>query len=277
MLAWIAGAIGSGLIAWLAYRRRSLSASGVAAAIVVGTALVGLGSAAWFGTLLAFFISSTALSAWKKHRRAEAETGYAKSGRRDAGQVAANGGAAVLLCAAHALGPHPLWWAAFVGALAAANADTWATELGGLSARPPRSVLSGRQVAPGTSGGVTAAGTAAAACGGLFVGAAAWALLALWPQQLGASVAAEAPASLAALTLLGLGGGLIGAFADSLLGAWRQRMQRCRVCGREVEAARHCGEPTDYARGWRWLGNDAVNALATLVGAGTAALLALAL
>ncbi|WP_347231148.1 DUF92 domain-containing protein [Paenibacillus sp. DMB5] len=74
------------------------------------------------------------------------------------------------------------------------------------------------------------------------------------------------------LTLAGLLGGLAGAFADSILGATVQRMNRCTVCGREVEASRHCGRPTVHARGWRWMNNDAVNALSTLAG-GAAALL----
>lgn len=74
------------------------------------------------------------------------------------------------------------------------------------------------------------------------------------------------------LTLAGLAGGLVGAFADSILGATVQQMNRCTVCGREVEGSQHCGAPAVHARGWKWMSNDAVNAISSILG-GTAALL----
>ncbi|MGZ4122927.1 MAG: DUF92 domain-containing protein, partial [Tumebacillaceae bacterium] len=58
MMDWWIGLLGSVLIAGLAYWKRSLSLSGAVAAVVVGTLLYGLGSVAWFGTLILFFVSS---------------------------------------------------------------------------------------------------------------------------------------------------------------------------------------------------------------------------
>ncbi|MEC0249107.1 DUF92 domain-containing protein, partial [Paenibacillus chitinolyticus] len=164
------GLLGSVLVAGAAYSKRSLTVSGAAAAVVLGTLMYSLGSAAWFGTLIAFFVASTLLSKYKHKRKAAIESGYAKSGNRDAGQVAANGGLGLLLCIGSAFAPHPAWWAAFVGVMAAVTADTWATEIGGLSRTAPRSILTGRKVAPGTSGGVTALGLLATCAGGLFIG-----------------------------------------------------------------------------------------------------------
>src|SRR5262249_15057089 len=60
--------------------------------------------------------------------------------------------------------------AAFVGAMATANADTWATEVGTLSTEEPRLITTGEPVAPGTSGGVTLLGTGAALAGAVSVG-----------------------------------------------------------------------------------------------------------
>lgn len=272
---WLIGLAGSLVIAGAAYAKKSLSRSGLAAAVAMGTLLYALGSAAWFGTLLAFFVSSSALSRLKPQRKADAESGYAKSGRRDAGQVAANGGLGLLLCAGHALWPHPIWWALYVGALAAVNADTWATELGGLSRRAPRSIVSGRRVAPGVSGGVTPLGLAASALGGAFIGAAGWLLL-RWgsPPFEGGAAAGWPAASLELLPLVAAAGlaGLGGSLADSWLGAVAQAMYRCRACGREVERRSHCGEPTAFVRGWPWMTNDAVNALCSCAGAGLALL-----
>lgn len=88
---WAIGFIGSLFIAGAAYWKKSLSGSGMAAAVVLGTVMYAAGSEAWFGTLIAFFVTSTLLSRWKKRRKSAVESGYAKTGRRDAGQVAANG------------------------------------------------------------------------------------------------------------------------------------------------------------------------------------------
>ncbi|ALS28993.1 membrane protein [Paenibacillus sp. 32O-W] len=249
----LAGFAGSGLIALAAYASRSLSGSGAWSAAMMGTAFVALGGPVWFGTLIAFFLTSTLWSKYKRRHRskAEAESKYAKTGRRDAGQVWANGGLGLALCAGHAVWPDPGWLHAFVGVMAAVTADTWATELGALSRTPPRSIVGGRPVAPGTSGGVTALGSAAALAGAVFIGAAA-ALLAALPPREAAALAAVAAAA-----------GLAGAFADSLLGATGQAMYRCRACGSETERAAHCGVAAERFRGFAFLDNDRVNLLSS--------------
>ncbi|MGZ4135125.1 MAG: DUF92 domain-containing protein, partial [Tumebacillaceae bacterium] len=226
---WWIGLLGSVLIAGLAYWKRSLSLSGAVAAVVVGTLLYGLGSVAWFGTLILFFVSSSLLSKWKQKQKAKVEASYEKTGRRDAGQVLANGGLGVLLCIADALWPHPLWFLAFVGVMASVNADTWATEIGGLSQKPPRSILSGKVVPAGTSGGVSALGMYATIAGAFFIGVVAW-LLAGGSLGNGLGV-----------VVIGTVAGVVGSLVDSLLGACLQVMYRCESCDREVERHEHCG------------------------------------
>ena len=267
MTDWLVGLLGSAAIAGAAYAKRSLTASGAAAAIVVGTVMYAAGSLVWFGTLIAFFVSSSLLSSWKRREKAPLEEAYEKTGRRDGGQVWANGGAGALLCVLHAVWPHSLWWYAFLGAMAAVNADTWATEIGSLSRTPPRSIATWRPVPPGASGGVSALGLSAATAGALFVGAAA--LLLAQVRHEGLQGAAGWMWLAAAWA-----GGMAGALADSWLGATLQCVRRCAVCGREVERAVHCGRATEPHRGLAWLNNDAVNAIASLVGAAVAALLA---
>lgn len=262
----LAGLLGSGLIAAAAFRARSLSASGAWSAVVMGTGFVALGEPVWFGVLISFFVSSTLWSRWKrKHRaKASAEAKYEKTGRRDAGQVWANGGAGLALCAAHAIWPDQGWLYAYIGIMAAVNADTWATEIGALSRTAPRSVTSGKPVVAGTSGGVTPLGSAAALAGAVFIGAVAALLLAA-PQQ--ADAAAGTPgggAAAAAYIAAAAAAGLAGAFADSLLGATGQAMYRCRVCGSETERAAHCGSAAEQVRGFAWLNNDRVNLLSSL-------------
>ncbi|OUM93666.1 MAG: hypothetical protein A9Z00_11610 [Thermobacillus sp. ZCTH02-B1] len=266
-LRWAAGLAGAGLIAWIAWRGRALTASGAWSAAAMGGGYFALGGPFWYGLLLAFFMTSVFWSRWKRHARSkrEAEKRYAKTGRRDAGQVWANGGVGLALLAAYAIRPEPLIAAAFVGVMASVNADTWATEIGALSRAEPRSVLTGRAVPAGTSGGVTPLGTAAALAGAALIGAAA--------ALLGGGAATGLPAG--ALVALAAASGLAGAMADSLLGAWQQGLYRCLVCGELTERTVHCGEPALHAQGRRWMTNDAVNCLSSVVAGGIAALIAL--
>ena len=273
---WFIGLAGSAGIAGAAYAKQSLSGSGFAAAVGLGTVMYALGSPVWFGSLLAFFISSTLWSKWKQHAKAKAESGYEKSGRRDAGQVFANGGMGLLLCIAGWAWPHPFWWYAFLGAMAAVTADTWATEIGALSRTPPVSVKTWRRVPAGTSGGVSALGLAASLAGSLFIGATAWGILSLAPGSAAPdAVAAELrwAAWLGVAGLAGVGGSLI----DSWIGATWQLMYRCGVCGKSIEQAHHCGQPARRFRGRGGWNNDAVNAAGSVAGGLIGGLSALAL
>jgi uncharacterized protein (TIGR00297 family) len=253
------------------YRTRSLSESGVAGAILIGAATFGLGGVPWGLLLVAFFVSSSALS----HRRAadkeEVAKHFDKGTRRDIWQAMANGGPGALIAVAHALWPGEPWWFAYVGAMATVNADTWATEIGVLSRRAPILVTTLRPVPAGTSGGVTPVGTAAALAGAAFIGAVGAVFLAIERALVGGSFAAAlwtVPVAAAA----GLGGSLL----DSVIGATVQKMYRCPACGQDTEQVRHraCGGATTrHVRGLTWMNNDAVNFTSALLGAAAGALL----
>jgi uncharacterized protein (TIGR00297 family) len=245
------GLAAAATVAAVAYRARLLTAGGAAAATVVGAASVTAGWD-WGAVLIAFFVASAALSRIG-HARKELLGGglVAKGGPRDAAQVLANGGAFALCAIACALQRSPLWYAAAAGGLAAATADTWGTEAGMLAAATPRSIVSGRAVPPGTSGGITTAGTLASVAGALFIAIAARAIG--WPAAAGWSA---------------LIGGFAGATADSILGATLQARRWCGRCQAATERLVHtCGTPTTEAGGLAWLGNDAVNVAATITGA----------
>ena len=172
--------------------------------------------------------------------------------------MAANGGVFAVAALGAILAPAPLWTALGGGALAAATADTWSTEIGTLAGRPPRSILSGRRVPPGTSGGVTLQGTAAALLGAGFIGGLA--TLLGWPPAAGAGAVA---------------GGFTGALADSVLGAALQERRRCPTCEAQTERIVHtCGTITDHAGGLPWLDNNRVNLLSGMIGGAVAVALA---
>jgi uncharacterized protein (TIGR00297 family) len=242
------GAVSAAAIALAAYRLRALDGGGAFAAFLVGTATFGGLAVPGAAVLLAFFLTSTALSRVGRGRKRAALAEVGKSGPRDATQVLANGGVAAL-CALCALWIGPRYAVAFAGAFAAATADTWGTEIGTLAARRPVSVLTGKPVGAGLSGGVTLLGTLAEIAGALFVAAVSLLL---------------AGGAFAAVAL----GGIAGALVDSLLGASLQTLRWCPQCRRPTEREPHlCGANTTLLRGLSWMGNDFVNFAATLTGA----------
>lgn len=171
--------------------RTWLTKGGAVCAAVVGAAVWTGAGLRGFALLLVFFVTSSALTRG--------------GGRRRAAQVFANGGVAAA-CAL--LAPwHAAMLPAFAGALAAAAADTWSTEIGARSASAPRLITTWHAVPPGTDGGVTLLGSAGGAVGAVVVAAAAVLLGLVRPPA--------APAVALA--------GAVGTALDSLLGATLQR------------------------------------------------------
>jgi uncharacterized protein (TIGR00297 family) len=257
------GLLLSTTIGGLAYWRRSLSVSGWFGAILVGTLTFGFGGWAWGLTLIAFFVTSSLLSHYKERLKEQrAAEKFAKGGRRDVWQTLANGGLGAVCAIAYAATGEPVTLlAAFAGLMATVTADTWATELGVLSPHPPRLITTGREVPPGTSGGISLVGTAASALGALLIGGVLW-LFTLLEQG-------SAPLWIILAATLG---GLAGSLADSYMGATVQAIY-AYPDGRETErrVARD-GRPTAFLRGWSWLNNDLVNLISSIAGAAIAIL-----
>jgi uncharacterized protein (TIGR00297 family) len=221
---------------------RWLTRGGLVAACAVGAGTTwGLG---WGGlALLAAFLLSGSLLTQLAERQGPGRT---------ARQVLANGGVAAI---AGLLGA----WTAAAGAIAAAAADTWATEIGAFSPFPPRLITSGRRVTRGTSGGITLLGTAGGVAGAATI---AWLAGVLGPRGV-------AP-GLATLT----SAGVTGMLADSLLGATLQGKYQCPACDARFERAHTvCHQPVQLTAGWGWLDNDGVNLAATVCGAAVAVVL----
>lgn len=228
-------------VAGLAYRAAALTGSGAVAAWGVGAITFAIGGWGGAAALLTFFGTSTALSRWR--RRAKERLGYEKGGRRDAGQVLANGGAASACLLLPLLFPnfggqraHLL----FLAALAAANADTWATEIGSALGGRPYDLRTGKPVSPGTSGAVSLQGTLAALSGALLIG-----------------LFAGGIAGDGLVTVAGFG----GSFLDSVLGATVQGQWRDPL---RLESRTERPQAIAPFQGWRLINNDAVNWLCTL-------------
>lgn len=254
------GALAAAIITTFARRYGALSESGQWAAFACGIAAAAAGWG-WAALLVVYFGAAVGVTALGAKTKAARTVGtLPQVSARDAAQVLANGG--VFAALALAAGARPLSTAglAAIGALAAASADTWATEVGTLWGGAPRSILTGARVDTGLSGGVTLIGTLGAAAGGVVV-------------VLAAASLHELPDA-GRLVLVAGSAALLGTLVDSALGASVQARRWCERCTRWTERRVHtCGYRTVHARGLRWATNDAVNVAGTLAGAACAVML----
>lgn len=251
----LSGAFLAGVIAVLARRAGTLTDRGQWAAFFTGVIVTSAGWD-WAALLAAYFVVSSALTRTGAARKeALTERVLTPGGARSGVQVVANGGLFALLVFLGEVRGDAALSLAGLGALAAAAADTWATEVGLLWGGTPRSIANGRPVEPGVSGGVTPAGVGASIAAAVLFGLVAPILV---PDGSGAPGAARA-VFLAAIA---------GSLADSLLGATVQAKRWCESCRMWTERHVHrCGYHSAHAHGIRWMTNDTVNFCATVVGA----------
>ena len=226
-----------GLIVW---RMRAgtlgaaLTGAAITASLMFSTTQMPYGTSWLHGglmPLLAMFILTFLATRVGKAKKERIGTGEGKRGRT-ASQVAANIGLAAIVSI-------PFFWNVFravpdpsilmlfaVTALAEAAADTVSSEIGQVFGGTPRMILTFKQVAPGTDGGITFKGTLAGVVAAAFVSAVGMGLAGMRGTALLALISG--------LTLAAA----FGLIVDSILGATLERAG--------------------------WLNNDAVNFLSTV-------------
>ncbi len=184
-----------------------LTLDGVRAAVLFGTIAYGIGDLLGAATVLGFFISSSLVSQ-NQVINAFDNRPDTKRFRRDGAQVWANGFWFALFILIWFISGAEILLMAAVASIAAANADTWATEIGG-HYRPGKTwlITSFKRVSPGTDGGVSIKGLIAALAGSALIVGIFW-LLRMdteWPYLLLISIS-----------------GFVGSIADSIFGATLQ-------------------------------------------------------
>lgn len=208
-----------GVLAVLANRKRLLNASGAFAAFLLGTTIIVTTNLFWLLLLMSLLVLAGVATRAKYREKAARGTSEAREGVRRTRNVLANGLAPTLIALLHGPIDGSLGVGAaslmFVAAVAAAAADTFASEFGGLSERAYL-ITTLKRVPPGTDGGVSIAGQVAALLGGLIVAVLGVVLLSL---AFSFDAPPPAPALSASVVFVVTLGGFVGCQVDSLLGA----------------------------------------------------------
>lgn len=256
----IAVAVAAGVavaVAALSLFKKLLTPAATAVAAVILVAATVFTGYAGLTLYAGAFLLSGILSFVGRKRRAEREAGiHKRTGTRGVVQVICNGLPALVFAAVWFSTGIQSFYTAFVASLAAGFADSAASDIGILSRRTARSILTFRPVKRGLSGGVTPLGTLSAFLGAIFVAA-----LAL-PFGNGYGIVSFAVAFAAAFA---------ATLADSVLGASLQALYRCNECGELTEKEIHCGAPTTLIRGARVMDNDLVNFISLIFAGALAA------
>lgn len=258
MLSILIGFLFSGLISLSAFFKKALSISGAFAATVLGTAVFYFGGAYLSAIMVAFFASSSILTRFKKHRKTITYDIYEKSGVRDYAQVLANGGVGLVFSALWFATSKPAYLLAYTVSFAAANADTWASEVGILSSAKPISILNFKRVEKGASGAITILGTISALLGSGFIAVIFF---------IGYVIKFGFNTKALVLSMIVVILGLTGCIIDSLLGATIQAKYSCEVCGKITEKKVHHEKCTRLVVGFKFINNDVVNFISVLTAA----------
>ncbi len=248
----IIGLVISLVVAGLAYMKKSLSLSGLIAAVFFGSVIyVSAGMLVW-GPLIAFFISSSVIT--KIHDRIDPRD-KEKNGRNYV-QVISNALVATFFSLIYFFVQKEIYLVAAVVSIATSNSDTWASEIGSLSKGKTYSIINFKEVERGISGAISKLGTMASFFGALLIS-----LVFLLIYGLTATLTLQNTIYFATIIAVG---GFLGCFIDSYLGAIIQAKYKGVLSGRITEVKWLPDEKVILASGFALITNDAVNFLSSL-------------
>ena len=246
MQEFIIGLLLAIVVSAVAYRMHLLSVSGMIAAIVVGGCIFGFGGIGASVLLIAFFISGSLLG----------RLNGGKGERRNWKQVLCNGIvpaiAVIIIALRHDLREEISLL--FLGSLATATADTWATEIGTRFGKTFYNIFTFRRTHRGPSGAVSIAGICAAMAGAFLIAAISLIRFSDTDQLCGLVLVKVIPV----ITI----SGFCGALLDSFIGATLQAKYKLPD-GSITEIKT---EGTVLQSGISFIGNNATNLIAAIWG-----------
>jgi uncharacterized protein (TIGR00297 family) len=246
----IIGVTISFIIAGLAYFKKSLDLSGLFTATLLGTVIYKFGSIIVWGSMIAFFVSSSLVT--KLSEKSEKKT--AKG--RNYIQVLANGSVAAIFSILFYYMKMEIFLLAAVAAFATSNSDTWASEIGSLSKGKTFYILNFKIAPKGVSGAISRLGIVASLFGSLLI---AGVFLGIYALEFGIDLN----------DMLMFGGvitvcGFLGNIIDSYLGGLIQAKYRGVETGTYTEKRWLPNEKVILASGIALITNDTVNLLSGL-------------
>ncbi|HZW56152.1 MAG TPA: DUF92 domain-containing protein [Nitrososphaerales archaeon] len=257
-LVLLAGLVFIIALAMLAIKARAIDTSGGLAGIAITFVTFVAGGPSWLVIVVVFFVGSSILTRFRYDYKVKLGSAQEKGGTRSWPNTVANGGVAALLAVAEVASHRDIFVIGFLTSVAAALADTVATEVGLLSRSKPRLITDIRRfVAAGTSGGVSSLGEGASIASA-FVIVGLGGLLSIIGGSSGIPIV---PAAVSIVV-----GAIAGTTFDSLLGATIEATRKCVVCAAYTQSAYHHDRETVLIKGSKYVDNNMVNVLGIIGG-----------
>lgn len=160
---------------YTAYRMKAADKSGLFSGALMGLLIIVFADVRWFLLMLTFFILGTAFTKYKYEIKKRDGVAESKGGIRGFTNVFANGLTALCGAVLYGIYGEIAFVSLFVGSIAAATADTTASELGMLG-KQPFLITTFKRVPKGTDGGVTLMGELLATLAAATIGITAYLL-----------------------------------------------------------------------------------------------------
>ncbi len=232
----------TGVIIFIIMATKTLTPGASICSLIFGTAIFALAGPVVYGAVLIFYLTSILL-----------EHGHKKSLKqklRNLNQVEEDGLAIVLFAIMYYFTGSEIALVASFVAVAGATADTWSSGLGYYSKERVRSIITGKVIPKGESGGITQLGTTGAFLGSLLI--ALFSLLA--PGE-----------NLIARFLLILGFGFFTSIIDSIFGVFLQVKYYDEAKGLILEERPKNMKGIKKVSGYRFLTNGMVNFVTVMI------------
>jgi uncharacterized protein (TIGR00297 family) len=245
-------------ISIFAYKIKVIDKSGVLTAIPIGFTILYFGEISWFIILLLFFVTASVFTKYKHKEKQNLGAAQENDAARNWKSVLANGLPLASLAIMYYLSDRsPILMLSFVGSISFALSDTLATELGLLSKAKPRSILTGKEIGRGQSGGITLQGEIVAIISSLAIGG----ICGIWLSN-------NEISQISTIIIAALVGGVLATNLDSFFGATIQAKYRCFNCKKCLEnKVTHCNKPMIRVKGISVIDNNVVNFLGAITSA----------
>lgn len=195
--------------------------------------------------LLATYFTIFGVSIFKKLIKKNAK----KSHPRTFMQILINGGLGTLFVIIYGITRNTSYLLVCLVAIGGCFIDSVSSDIGVISSQEPIDIIGLKPIEKGLSGGVSILGTCSAIIGSLCITLFSTVLL---KTSLTVSIITGCLCFLQ--TLL-----------DSILGSLVQAKYMCELCGKPNERATCCGIPSKHISGVRWINNNVVNAVTSII------------